>query len=402
MGQPKLLVENSPVRQRGTPRVDLEKGIIYDVKFLGNESENGPRYGFECRKKALPLYEEAIVHQNHPKGRKDTERPVQDWVGVLRNVRAEADGSYGDLHMRTKHQDYPVLMEAAEKFWTKFGLSHVAYGAGRKVNGVEDVQEIALVRSVDIVLDPATVSNLYESKGRRMSATVTKPKRKLRTLAQIIESTGNVSGDSARFLKLLKESTDGESPAVAPETQVAVPEGASADENLKEGVLAGVIAKLREADAATIEKVAKQLGLPTKMSDMLGGGGGGGSSEPSGDAGPSEEPEAMKESKELREVKARLFLVESGRKATDVMVRALMACETKAERDELLKTWPVAKGEALVESAGKSKAAKPKISPPAFDDDDEDEDDEQALFESQFEERGKAAREKLAAGRRLR
>jgi hypothetical protein len=386
----KLFVENSPTRQHGTPRVDVDKGIIYDVKFLGNESENGPRYGYECRRKALPLYEEAIVHQNHPKGRKDTERPVQDWVGVLRNVRAEADGSYGDLHMRTKHQDYEVLMEAATKFWTKFGLSHVAYGSGKKVGGVEDVKEIALVRSVDIVLDPATVSNLYESKGRRMSATVTKPKRRLRTLKQIIESTGNVSGDSARFLKLLRESTEGDAPAVSPDTQAAVPEGASADDSLKEGVLAGVITKLRESDAGTIEKVAKLLGLPTKMADMLGGGGGEKTPPSGGEGGPSEEPEQMKESVKVKQLEARLFLVESGRKATDVMVKALVACETKEERDELLKSWPTEK------PLRESKSGKPKENPPQFVDDDEDEDDEQALFESQFEAAGKAAKEKLA------
>jgi hypothetical protein len=252
------------------------------------------------------------------------------------------------------------------------------------------VKEIALVRSVDIVLDPATVSNLYESKGRRMSATVTKPKRRLRTLKQIIESTGNVSGDSARFLKLLRESTEGDAPAVSPDTQAAVPEGASADDSLKEGVLAGVITKLRESDAGTIEKVAKLLGLPTKMADMLGGGGGEKTPPSGGEGGPSEEPEQMKESVKVKQLEARLFLVESGRKATDVMVKALVACETKEERDELLKSWPTEK------PLRESKSGKPKENPPQFVDDDEDEDDEQALFESQFEAAGKAAKEKLA------
>lgn len=388
----KLFVEKM-TRQAGTPRVDTEAGIIYDVKFLGNESENGRFYGIDCRRNALPLYEGVAVHRNHPENHRKLDRKLEDWVGVLENVRAEPDGNYGNLRMRRKHADYAVLMEAAQDFWKNFGLSHVAFGDGAVVNGVEQIKKLEEVRGVDIVFDPATCANLFESKGRRMT-TATKPKRRLRTLAQIIESTGDVKGDALKFRKLLQESTEGESPAVPADTPAAVPEGASSDDAVKAGILSAIMAKLADADGATVEKVAKALGMGTKLGDMLGGSAP--AETPASDA-PAEEPEAMKESKTLREMKARIFLLESGRKPNDVMVRALAACETNDEAKLLLESWPISTPEAPV---GKGK---PKTSPPAFlgDDDEEGEvDDEIALIESKHSEMLARAQKNIDARRR--
>jgi hypothetical protein len=388
----RLYVEKM-TRQAGTPRVDAAAGIIYDVKFLGNESENGRHYGIECRRKALPLYEGVAVNRNHPTDRRKLDRKLEDWVGILENVRAEADGNYGNLRLRKKHEDFEPLIEAAQEFWRNFGLSHVAFGDGKKVNGIEDVRTIEEVRSVDIVFDPATCVNLFESKGRRMT-TATKPKRRMRTLAQIIESTGNVKGDALRFRKLLQESTEGESPAVPADTPVAVAEGGSSDDAVKAGILSAIMAKLADADGATVEKVAKALGMGTKLGDMLGGGSA--PAEAPASDNPGQEPEAMKESKAFREMKARIFLLESGRKPNDVMVRALAACETNDEAKLLIESWPVAGSEPAPKGKGK-----PKASPPAFLGDDEDEPaDELALIESRFEERAKAAKALLESRRR--
>lgn len=390
-----LLVERS-TRQQGTPRVDLEAGIIYDVKFLGNDSENGRRYGYDVRKKALPLYEGAIVNQNHPANERKLGRQVQEWVGVLENVRAEPDGSYGNLRMRKQHQDFAVLMEAAKDFWENFGLSHIAFGDGKKKNGIEVVTTIENVRSVDIVLDPATCSNLYESKGKRMAATATtKPKRRLRTLSQIIESTGDATGDALKFRKLLKESTEGDAPAVPAETQAAVPEGASTEDALKEGVLAGIIATLRESDPATIEKVAKTLGLGTKLSDMLGGKPA--EEAPAADSG---EETPMTESKAVNELQARLLLLEAGHKASDisdVMVESLAACP-KAKRRELLASWKLEAAAPATTAKGK-----PKASPPAFlgDEAEDEADEEMTYIESKHKKMIEAAKQKINARRRV-
>jgi hypothetical protein len=286
-------------------------------------------------------------------------------------------------------------MEAATKFWRNFGLSHVAFGDGKKRGGVEDVTVIEEVRSVDIVLDPATCSNLFESKGKRMAtaAAPTKPKRRLRTLAQIIESTGDAKGDALKFRKLLQESTEGEAPAVPAETTAAVPENASSDEALKEGVLAGIISKLRESDPATIEKVAKTLGLGTKLSDMLGGKPA--EEAPAADSG---EETPMAESKAVNELQARLLLLEAGHKASDisdVMVESLANCP-KAKRRQLLESWKLEAAPAT------PRKAKPATSPPAFldDEDDTEGEDDFAMIESRFEEAKKANTTFLESRRR--
>lgn len=389
-----LLVERS-TRQQGTPRVDLEAGIIYDVKFLGNDSENGRRYGYDVRKKALPLYEGAIVNQNHPVNERKLDRPVQDWVGVLENVRAEPDGSYGNLRMRKQHQDFPVLMEAAKDFWENFGLSHVAFGDGKKKNGIEVVTTIENVRSVDIVLDPATCSNLYESKGKRMAATATtKPKRRLRTLSQIIESTGDATGDALKFRKLLKESTEGDAPAVPAETQAAVPEGASTENTIKAGLIQAAVVKLSEIDGATFEKVCKLLGLGTKVGEVFDGGK---PAEPA-PAPDSGEETPMAESKVVAELSARMLLLEAGHKPGDiseVMVESLANCP-KAKRRQLLDSWKLEAAPAT------PRKAKPATSPPAFldDEDDTEGEDDFAMIESRFEAAKKANTAFLESRRR--
>lgn len=371
------------------PDVDAEAGVIRNVKFLGNDSANARRYGLKVRQESLPLYEGVVVNLNHPKGR-TLDRDVQDWVGRLENVRAEPDGNYGDLRLRKKHAEYEALIEAAQNFWQNFGLSHVAFGDGEMVKGIEDVRTIDQVMSVDIVTEPATCSNLFESRGRRMATTAKRIKK--RTLKAIVESTPTVEGESKRFRELLMEMIEGDAPEVPADTPAAVPEGASSDDAVKAGILAGIAAKLQDADGPTVEKVAKLLGLGTKLSDIVDGGK---PADPPADPpadSPAEESEEIKESKRQNaRLAAKVLLLESGRKATEVMVDAL-ASVAPAKRKALMESWPI-----NPESKG---TGRPLTSPPAFADDEEDDDDEIALIESRFKAKTEKAKALLESGRR--
>lgn len=371
------------------PDVDAEAGVIRNVKFLGNDSENGRRYGLKVRQQSIGLYEGCRVNLNHPEGR-NLERRVQDWVGELVNVRAQTDGNYGDLRLRTKHPEYEGLIEAASKFWKNFGLSHVAFGDEVKKGNVQDVRSIDQVMSVDIVTEPATCSNLFESRGRTM-ATATKRIKK-RTIKAIVESTGKVEGDAKLFRQLLIESMEGEAPALSPETAAPVPEGASSDDAVKAGILAGIAAKLQDADGPTVEKVAKLLGLGTKLSDIVDGGKPADSTPPAGGDAPKEESAEMKEAKtKVARMEAKCLLLESGRKATEVMVDALAAVDA-TKRKALMESWPVADAKP---------SGKPDRSPPAFADDDVEEDaDELTLIENRWKNKVEQAGKLLTEGRR--
>ena len=150
-------------------RIDLEEGIIRDVKILGAQSANGREYTAQAMRAAIPEYEGVKVFLNHPKrADMNEDRAFGDWVGILENVRyrgAESreklPGIYGDLRLRKEGKHYAEIIAAAMDFSQSFGLSHVADGDSIVVNGLEVVESITAVHSVDIVCSPATNNGLF-------------------------------------------------------------------------------------------------------------------------------------------------------------------------------------------------------------------------------------------------
>lgn len=160
---PEMLQEY--VDSRGVAvRVDRAAGVIRGVKILGLQSRNGRTYRPEALVEAVPLYENAKVNVNHPKGGPHTPRDYQDRLGVLRNVAARpAEGLFGDLHFNPKHAMAEQLIWDAEHSPENVGLSHnVEARIGRSGDQVA-VEAILRVESVDLVADPATTRGLFES-----------------------------------------------------------------------------------------------------------------------------------------------------------------------------------------------------------------------------------------------
>ena len=144
-------------------KVDREKNIIYGVKIIGFESDNGRRYTKEALKQAISLYENIKVNVDHPKDPSDT-RSAYDRIGKLINVKfVEGKGLFGDLWLIPSHKITPEIFDSAELMPDLFGLSHNAQGEGE--TDKEDifvVKKITEVRHVDIVADPATTKALNE------------------------------------------------------------------------------------------------------------------------------------------------------------------------------------------------------------------------------------------------
>lgn len=160
---PEMLQEY--VDSRGvTVRVDRAAGVIRGVKILGLQSRNGRTYRPEALVEAAPLYENAKVNVNHPKGGPHAPRDYQDRLGVLRNVAARpGEGLFGDLHFNPKHAMAEQLIWDAEHSPENVGLSHnVEARIGRNGDQVA-VEAILRVESVDLVADPATTRGLFES-----------------------------------------------------------------------------------------------------------------------------------------------------------------------------------------------------------------------------------------------
>lgn len=145
-------------------RVDREAGIIRGVKLCGIKSINGREYPESVLRSAIAKYEEAKAYLGHQRREeRGNDRPFQDWLGVIRNARWGGDGNYGDLYLRRESGHFSSVCEAAEKFPNNFGCSHVASGSSRYRDGVEIIESIETVFSVDIVTEPATARGLFES-----------------------------------------------------------------------------------------------------------------------------------------------------------------------------------------------------------------------------------------------
>ncbi len=149
------------------PRIDTANGIIFDVKICGKTSKNKREYTDEALDGAVELYEGAkgyIDHKWPGRGLAATaSRSVRDWAGVFKNCRRAEDGIRGDFHTLQKSQAGLMVMEAAEKFPGKFGLSQHATVEGYvRDDGVTVIERIVEIKSVDVVDSPATTSSLFE------------------------------------------------------------------------------------------------------------------------------------------------------------------------------------------------------------------------------------------------
>lgn len=139
--------------------VDRDAGVIRGVLVCGTESANGRRYPWGAGLTCDPaVYEGRPVNCDHGKA-----ATVDRRLGWLANVRVGADGRpRADLHVLTSHPMAARVLEAAGRNPSLFGLSHVAVASTRMDRGIEIIESIKSVESVDLVADPATTKGLYE------------------------------------------------------------------------------------------------------------------------------------------------------------------------------------------------------------------------------------------------
>jgi cell division septum initiation protein DivIVA len=155
------LLEFVAVSGSTPPRVDKAAGLISGVKILGASSCNNREYAPAALRQALDakLYEGKPVNVDHVEG---SRRSYRDRIGKLEGINLREDGIYGDLRVNAAHPLAEQLFWDAEHAPENVGLSHDARGKTVVRRGKVIVESIDLVRSVDLVADPATTSGLFE------------------------------------------------------------------------------------------------------------------------------------------------------------------------------------------------------------------------------------------------
>lgn len=295
--------------------VDAESGVLRGVKLLGMESRNKRRYKREGMQKAVSLYEGLKIYVDHP-SRDDAggERKMKDWAGVITKARFESDGIYGDVKLRKESEHFRGIIEAATEFPKAVGFSHVADGESDYEGDTEIVESIKKVFSVDLVTDPATTGGFFESKRPATVKTTVESLPESPVRKRLIEMMG--SG-------LL----DGGLPM---DDQPADPLASLCQELIR--MLGDTLKALASKEPVTppapaapapeddMEMKAQLESLQKEHADL--------------------KESSAKLAAENAELKAKALLLESGREATPVRVKAL-AEAAEADRQPLLESWPI-------------------------------------------------------------
>lgn len=334
----------------GGGRIDREAGIIHDVKVLGLKSSNGREYLREAVAQAIRHYENSEVDIDHEF--ESASRSMRDRWGVLRNIRQVADGGLiGDLHYVRSHSETEALLEWAERFPDKFGLSHDAFGESTMKDGVEIVHEITGVHSVDVVGKPATNKGLFESTRTRM-----KKKAKIK---ELLEANKRLAVASA-LLESMDEMGD---PAVMEMDMEYAPE-LDAEGQVDAAFKAAVMAIMDNADLDTEGKMSairELLGAKDSATAAMSGD----STATDTATQESQRISALEaELKQLREDKARdqlraqcrKILESAGAEISDVRLDAMMGLANDKARKALAESF----GKKVMESS-KRPATSPAV-----------------------------------------
>lgn len=335
------------------PVVDRDAGVIRHAKILGRTSKNngGNRiYSDKALSEAAKLYEGIGVNTDHPgSDAPNKNRSVRDALGWIENVKVEADGVYGDLHVLREHELAGVLFETAERNPSRLGLSHNAYGEAVNRRGKRIVESVSQVRSVDLVQNPATVNSLFESEDPM-------PLSKKFKLKNLIETLDAKSNDRKCLTKLIE--MDG-MPMDMESTPVDVPvesaeSAPTADEAARSAFKAAINAILDD-DALTWEDTKKKISeMVSTLAKMAGG-------DPMAET-PAEEsseevpvPESLQE--QFNQLKAKLADKEATETVRNLLeskgiaikpsrIAALKATGDKKVQAELIEDWKRADGPA--------------------------------------------------------
>ena len=337
-------------------KVDRENGVIHGVKVLGVKSKNGRTYSPKALASAARLYEGIEVNIDHP-DRKNPgrERGIRESFGVLKNASVRDDGVWADLHYVRSHDLAEQITERAERFPDKLGLSHNAAGPTKGSGRNVIIEDVELVRSVDLVTRPATNDGLFESEDPENET------MKKTTFGKLIRSIP----DSHKTYRTVLLEMEGDM-APAAEMEVAEPAAeAGGDDRVKAAFKEAIIAAFDD-DSLDMKATMKRIGEILKAHDKLVNGSkkadlpAAESESDSGDAMESETIKQLQAKLNLMESRdeARSVLEEAGVSATRLNVNGYLGQETDDDRTAFLESL---KGQ----SPTKQGAGRPAKSPPA-------------------------------------
>lgn len=142
------------------PQVDRKTGTLRHCALLGQVSANNRFYTTKALETVRKLADQLKAFLNHDS------RGVENLIGDFSNLVIENNKVYGDVSILESCKYRDMIFELAENKPHLCGWSIHARGlfGANDSEGREVVEDIVLLRSIDLVADPATNSSVWESK----------------------------------------------------------------------------------------------------------------------------------------------------------------------------------------------------------------------------------------------
>jgi len=147
-------------------KFERDSFTIKNVALLGPESSNKRRYTEKCLREAIPLFENVKAFVDHPstEEQKTGRRSVRNLAGKYTNARLEDGRVKADAKL-LPNENGKLYMDIAENLPDIAGNSQNARGLWHKKDGIQIVEQITFIDSVDLVASPATTHGIFESQG---------------------------------------------------------------------------------------------------------------------------------------------------------------------------------------------------------------------------------------------
>lgn len=145
-------------------RFEEGDNVIRNVVLLSSISKNNRRYLDKALSDVTGLASGVKVFADHPKSG-ETVRSVREIIGAIENPHRSGGKIYGNLRILSSHKNWVFAL--AKEMPNIAGMSILAKGKmhpERDEQGREQVESVSILKSIDLVSEPATTSRLYENK----------------------------------------------------------------------------------------------------------------------------------------------------------------------------------------------------------------------------------------------
>ncbi|HEX8006703.1 MAG TPA: DUF6582 domain-containing protein, partial [Trebonia sp.] len=250
---------------------DADGGRVYRVRILAyGDSKNGRRYSEAVMREAVELYEGAKAFDHHRTLEELQTSTIAGLIGHYRDVAAESDGLYGDLHLlpgathASEALDASIAAQAAG-LEPVVGISHDVQAHFRPIvdNGrrLQEAIKIASVDSADVVAKPSAGGKAVRAVAGGDSPTITTEGDTVATKADVLAALKEATDEDLAGVGLTRASKTTESTAPAPTRALEATEATEATPagEPKGSFLGGLM----------IERKVTGAGLPAKVIESV-------------------------------------------------------------------------------------------------------------------------------------